>query len=159
MEKGSGSIRFNDTAGSMTKDSVVNAASVFRKIHHAQLKDYDVHINVVGGGQVDGPSAGAAIYLAISSAVLNQPILQDVAISGEISIQGRVKPVGGIYQKIISARQAEISKVLIPAENIADIPNGVKDITIIPISMIEEAYEHVFAAPSQVQIQAQTRAN
>lgn len=150
-EKGSGNIRFNDTAGSMTKDSVVNAASVFRKIHHAQLKDYDVHINVVGGGQVDGPSAGAAIYLAISSAVLTRPILQNVAISGEISIQGRVKPVGGIYQKIISARQAGISKVLIPAENIADIPAGVKDIEIIPISMIEEAYEHVFAAESQAQ--------
>ncbi|HNX92395.1 MAG TPA: Lon family ATP-dependent protease [Syntrophomonas sp.] len=150
-EKGSGSIRFNDTAGSMTKDSVANAASVFRKIHHGQLKDFDVHVNVVGGGQVDGPSAGAAIYLAVSSAILNRPVLQDVAISGEISIQGRVKPVGGIYQKIISARQAGISKVLIPAENIADIPAGVKDIEIIPISMIEEAYEHVFAAESIAQ--------
>lgn len=152
VEKGSGSIRFNDTAGSMTKDSVVNAASVFRKIHHGQLKDYDVHINVVGGGQVDGPSAGAAIYLAISSAVLNRPIMQNVAISGEISIQGRVKPVGGIYQKIISARQAGISKVLIPAGNIADIPAGVKDIEIIPISMIEEAYDHVFMAESIARI-------
>jgi len=152
VEKGTGSIRFNDTAGSMTKDSVVNAASVFRKIHHGQLKDYDVHINVVGGGQVDGPSAGAAIYLAISSAVLNRPIMQNVAISGEISIQGRVKPVGGIYQKIISARQAGISKVLIPAGNIADIPAGVKDIEIIPINMIEEAYEHVFVAESIARI-------
>ena len=152
VEKGTGSIRFNDTAGSMTKDSVVNAASVFRKIHHGQLKDYDVHINVVGGGQVDGPSAGAAIYLAISSAVLNRPIMQNVAISGEISIQGRVKPVGGIYQKIISARQAGISKVLIPAGNIADIPAGVKDIEIIPISMIEEAYDHVFMAESIARI-------
>ncbi|HPF20999.1 MAG TPA: Lon family ATP-dependent protease [Syntrophomonas sp.] len=151
-EKGNGSIRFNDTAGSMTKDSVANAASVFRKIHHAQLKDYDVHINVVGGGQVDGPSAGAAIYLAISSAVLNCPVCQDVAISGEISIQGRVKPVGGICQKILSARQAGVRKVLIPAENIADIPAGVKDIAIIPIRMIEEAYEHVFAAESQAQV-------
>ena len=106
---------------------------------------------MVGGGQVDGPSAGAAIYLAVSSAVLNRPVLQDVAISGEISIQGKVKPVGGIYQKIISARQAGISKVLIPAENIADIPAGVKDIKNIPISMIEEAYEHVFAAESIAQ--------
>jgi ATP-dependent Lon protease len=135
----------------MTKDSVVNAASVFRKIHHGQLKDYDVHINVVGGGQVDGPSAGAAIYLAISSAILNLPILQDVAISGEISIQGRVKPVGGIYQKIISARQAGVKKVLIPAENIADIPAGVKNIEIIPIAVIEEAYEHVFSVESIAQ--------
>lgn len=152
VESGSGSIRFNDTAGSMTKDSVVNAASVFRKIHHSQLKDYDVHINVVGGGQVDGPSAGAAIYLAISSAVLNRPILQNVAISGEISIRGRVKPVGGIYQKIISARQTGISKVLIPAGNIADIPVGVKDIEIIPVTTIEEAYEHIFADESMARM-------
>lgn len=144
-EQGSGAIRFNDTAGSMTKDSVANAASVFRKIHQGQLKDYDVHVNVVGGGQVDGPSAGAAIYLVISSAVLNLPIRQDVAISGEISIQGRIKPVGGIYQKIISARHAGISKVLIPGENIADIPAGIKDIEIIPINTIEEAYPHIFA--------------
>ncbi len=139
-----GSIRFNDTAGSMAKDSVVNAASVFRKVHGENLNKYDIHINVIGGGQVDGPSAGAAIYLAISSAVQLRPIRQDLAISGEISIQGRVKPVGGIYQKIIGARQAGIRKVLIPYDNIADIPTGIKGIDIIPIRDISEAYTHVF---------------
>lgn len=140
----SGSIRFNDTAGSMAKDSVVNAASVYRKIHGENLNQYDIHINVIGGGKVDGPSAGAAIYLAVSSAVQGQPILQDVAISGEISIQGRVKAVGGIYQKIIGARQAGISKVLIPYDNRADIPAGIQGIEIIPIREISEAYVHVF---------------
>lgn len=143
-DKQQGSIQFNDTAGTMTKDSVANAASVFRKVHGQNLNHYDVHINVIGGGQVDGPSAGAAIYLAISSAVQERPIRQDVAISGEISIQGRVKPVGGVYQKIIGARQAGISKVLIPHDNIADIPTGIKGIEIIPINDISEAYDHVF---------------
>lgn len=141
-----GSIRFNDTAGSMAKDSVVNAASVFRKLYGQNLNSYDIHINLVGGGQVDGPSAGAAIFLAISSAVQGKPIRQDVAISGEISIQGRVKPVGGIYQKIIGARQAGIKKVIIPYDNIADIPTGIKGIDIIPIINIEQAFEHVFAS-------------
>lgn len=143
-EQKTGSIRFNDTAGSMAKDSVVNAASVYRKVHGENLNLYDIHINVIGGGKVDGPSAGAAIYLAVSSAVQSRPIRQDVAISGEISIQGRVKAVGGIYQKIIGARQAGISKVLIPYDNIADIPAGIQGIEIIPISEISEAYAHVF---------------
>ncbi len=143
-QAGTGSIRFNDTAGSMTKDSVINAAAVFRQESGGNLYDYDIHINIVGGGKVDGPSAGAAIYLVISSAVSKRRVRQDVAISGEISIQGRVKPVGGIYQKIISAQKAGIKKVLVPIDNQADIPVGVKGIEIIPIRYIQEAYPHIF---------------
>jgi ATP-dependent Lon protease len=149
-ESGAGTIRFNDTAGSMAKDSVINAASVFRKERGENLNNYDIHINIVGGGKVEGPSAGAAIYLAISSAVLNWPVYQDVAVSGEISIQGRVKPVGGIYQKIFGAKQSGIKKILIPVENIPDIPVGIKGIEIIPIKYIQEAQQHVFALDSQV---------
>ncbi len=143
-EAGAGTIRFNDTAGSMAKDSVANAASVFRKERGENINNYDIHINIIGGGKVDGPSAGAAIYLAISSAVLNRPIRQNVAVSGEISIQGRVKPVGGIYQKILGAKQSGIRKILIPVENVADIPVGIKGIEIIPIKSIQEADKHVF---------------
>ena len=139
-----GRIRFNDTAGSMTKDSVANAAAVFRKENGHSLGEYDLHINIIGGGKVDGPSAGAAIFLAITSAVFNRPVLQDVAISGEISIQGRIKPVGGIYQKIIGAQKAGIRTVLIPSANQLDIPVGVKGINIVPIKHIQEAYPLVF---------------
>jgi len=144
VEAGAGTIHFNDTAGTMTKDSVVNAAAVFRKESGQNLNNYDIHINIIGGGKVDGPSAGAAIYLAINSAVLQRPVHQDIAISGEISIQGRVKPVGGIYQKIFSAQQAGIRKVIIPADNRADIPVGIKGIEIIPIKYVQEAYPHIF---------------
>lgn len=142
---GDGSILFNETAGSMAKDSVANAASVFRKEHHERLNLYDVHINLVGGGKVDGPSAGAAIYLAICSAVHHHPIWQNVAITGEISIQGQVKPVGSVYQKILGAKQAGIEKIIIPADNIPDIPAGMQGIHIIPIHSIDEAYQHIFA--------------
>ncbi len=145
-ESGAGIIRFNDTAGTMVKDSVINAASVFRKERGETLNNYDIHINIIGGGKVDGPSAGAAIYLAIKSAVLNQAIRQDVAVSGEISIQGRVKPVGGIYQKIFGAKLSGIKKVLIPLDNQADIPVGIKGIEIIPIKYIQEAYQHIFTS-------------
>ena len=68
-QPGRGSMRFNETAGSMARDSVFVAASLLRKLSGVDLKDYDLHLNVVGGGNIDGPSAGAAIFLAIYSAV------------------------------------------------------------------------------------------
>ena len=74
-------IRFNDTAGTMAKDSVFNAASVLRQVTGKDLADYDVHVNVIGGGLIDGPSAGAAVAIAILSAVTERPIRQDVAIT------------------------------------------------------------------------------
>jgi ATP-dependent Lon protease len=64
-QKGKGVVRFNDTAGSMAKDSVFNAASVIRKITGIDMSDYDVHVNVIGGAKIDGPSAGAAITVCI----------------------------------------------------------------------------------------------
>lgn len=141
---GGGSIRFNETAGSMARDSVFNAASVLRQECNESLNNYDLHINIVGGGNVDGPSAGAGIFLVILSSIKHLPIRQDVAITGEISIQGHVKPVGGIYEKIYAARQAGIKKILIPEKNLNDIPSGIKDITIIPLKYISEAYQHIF---------------
>ena len=71
-EKGKGRLRFNETAGSMTKDSFFNAASVVRLITGQDLADFDVHVNVVGGGRIDGPSAGVAITLAIISCLTKQ---------------------------------------------------------------------------------------
>ena len=72
-EEAKGAIRFNETAGSMAKDSVFNAASVFRRITGQDMADYDVHVNVVGGGDIDGPSAGTAVLLAIISSVYPAP--------------------------------------------------------------------------------------
>jgi len=143
-KEGEGSIRFNEAAGVMIRDSVFNAASVLRKETGESLKNYDLHINVVGGGKVDGPSAGAAIYLAILSAIKEKAIFQDVAITGELSIRGRVKSVGALYEKIYGARQAGIKKILIPKDNLKDIPGGIKEIEVIPIKHISEAYPHFF---------------
>lgn len=138
-KKGEGKIRFNDTAGSMAKDSVFNASSVLRKLTGEDLLNYDLHINVVGGGRIDGPSAGIAICLAIYSAVTGTPLRQDVAVTGELSIQGRVKAVGGIFEKIYGAKQAGMSKVLIPQENKTDVPTDLSGIEIVFVSTIEEA--------------------
>lgn len=141
---GQGTIRFNDAAGSMARDSVFNAASVLRQATGKNLKDYDLHINVVGGGKVDGPSAGVAIYLAILSVIEQKLVCQDVAVSGELSIRGQVKAVGGLSEKLHGARQAGIRKVLIPAENMGDVSLQMDGLEIIPIKDLQEAFAHVF---------------
>ncbi|MGS0765922.1 Lon family ATP-dependent protease [Syntrophomonas curvata] len=141
---GNGTIRFNETAGSMARDSVFNAASVLREESGENIKNYDLHINIIGGGRVDGPSAGAAIYLAILSAVKNKPIRQDIAVTGELSLQGKVKAVGGLHEKIYGARQAGVKILLIPEENRKDIPERLAGIHIVPIKHIKQAYDHIF---------------
>lgn len=140
---GQGTVRFNESAGSMAKDSVFNAASVVRFLTNENLADWDVHVNVVGGGNVDGPSAGAAIVLAIVSALNKQPIRQDVAITGEISIQGRIKPVGGIHEKVHAAAQAGVTHVVIPAENAQETPH-IPGVTVQPAKTIEDVLKAFF---------------
>lgn len=143
-KKGAGVMRFNDTAGSMAKDSVFNAASVIRSLTDKDIKDYDIHVNVIGGGKIDGPSAGAAITTCIISALLKKPIRQDIAITGEISLQGKVKPVGGIFEKIYGAKRMGINLVLIPKENENEIPIDNADIEVKTIETIEELMDIAF---------------
>ncbi|WP_397428541.1 Lon family ATP-dependent protease [Proteiniclasticum sp.] len=140
-ETGKGVVRFNDTAGSMAKDSVFNAASVIRKITGKNMSDYDVHVNVIGGAKIDGPSAGAAITVCIISALLNKPIRQDTAVTGEISIRGKIKPVGGIFEKVYGARRKGIKHVVMPYDNRHDIPSGLEDIKVTPVKNIEDLLE------------------
>lgn len=143
-EKGRGSMRFNDTAGSMAKDSVFNATSVIRKITDKDIRNYDIHVNIIGGGRIDGPSAGTAITACIISAILDKPIRQDIAVTGEISLRGEVKPVGGVREKIYGAKRKGIRKVLIPKANLKDIPSNIEGIEVIPVSNIEELLNLLF---------------
>lgn len=141
-EKGKGRLRFNETAGSMAKDSLFNAAAVVRKITGKNMNDYDLHVNIVGGGNVDGPSAGIAMLLAIISAIEEIPLKQDLAVTGEVSIQGKIKPVGGIREKLHAAEQAGLKEVLIPEENINDISQDTQ-LKVTPISTVTEALKKV----------------
>ncbi|HCJ79468.1 MAG TPA: ATP-dependent protease, Lon family [Desulfotomaculum sp.] len=143
-QKEKGTIRFNETAGSMAKDAVFNATSVIRKSTNEDLANYDVHINVLGGGQIDGPSAGVAIFLAILSALQERAIPQDIAVTGELSIQGQIRAVGGVVEKIYGARQAGIKRVIIPAENATDISSDLTGIHVIPVSSVEEILPYIF---------------
>ena len=144
-EKGKGQVRFNETAGSMAKDSVFNAASVLRHLTGKSIHDYDVHINVIGGGNIDGPSAGTAILAALVSAVTGKPLRQDVAVTGEISLAGRVRPVGGVFEKAYGAKQAGIRTLVIPKENDKDIPEGHLGLDIHAVETAEEAFAVLFA--------------
>ena len=146
--KGKGHVRFNDTAGSMAKDSVFNAASVLRQLTGKDIADYDIHINVIGGGNIDGPSAGTAILACIVSAVTGRRIWQDVAVTGEISLAGRVRPVGGVMEKAYGASQAGIRTMVIPQENAKDLPTAHLGLDIHPVQTAEEAFGYIFADPA-----------
>lgn len=144
-KKGKGTVRFNETAGSMAKDSVFNAASVMRQLTGRDIHDYDIHVNVIGGGNIDGPSAGTAILAAIVSAVTGSAIRQDTAVTGEISLQGEIKPVGGVFEKAYGARQAGISTLIIPWENKKDLPEDHLGLAIHRLKTAEEAFDLLFA--------------
>ncbi len=126
---------------SLAKSSVENVLTVLRKtgIHPY---NYDLHINFPGGMMVDGPSAGVTMACAIYSAIRGIPIDHRVAMTGELSIHGRVKPIGGVIAKIEAAQQAGCSRVIIPAENYQAILREIKDIEIIPVSHLDEVFQH-----------------
>ena len=148
-EQGKGSLRFNDAAGSMYKDSIFNAASVLRRVANLDLADYDVHCNVVGGGRIDGPSAGAAIFVAVYSALTGRPVRQDTGVSGELSVQGAVRPVGGIVEKIYGARRAGLTRVILPAENRPDLPANLHGLEVLLTEDIERVIDWATASPAQ----------
>jgi ATP-dependent Lon protease len=147
-EPGKGNLRFNDTAGTMTRDSVFNALSVARRLTGQDLANYDVHVNVIGGGRVDGPSAGTAILLAVVSALQGHPVRQDVAVTGEISLQGRVRPVGGLAEKLYGARQAGMKRAVIPSENLKEFPGDTHGLDLCGVSTAEELLPLVLAMPT-----------
>ncbi|MDH7577352.1 MAG: Lon family ATP-dependent protease [Bacillota bacterium] len=140
-----GTVRFNDAAGVMAKDSVFNALAVFRKVTGKDAADFDIHVNIVGGGRVEGPSAGAAVFLALYSAIEGVPLRQDVAVTGELAIQGRVRAVGQVPEKIFGAHQAGIKKVVVPRENGLNLSGW--GVELVAVDEITEVFPHILCAP------------
>ncbi|HEV3155927.1 MAG TPA: Lon family ATP-dependent protease [Candidatus Baltobacteraceae bacterium] len=138
VERRRGSVRFNETAGSMAKDSVFNASSVLRKLLGIDPLNYDLHVNIVGGGNIDGPSAGLAIFTVLYSALTRTRIPQDVALTGEVSIGGMVRPVGGLSEKIQAARAAGMRAVIVPQENLREIERH-GSLEVYGVTTVEEA--------------------
>ena len=97
--------------------SIQNVLTALNNIFDLKCEQYDIHINIPGGIPVDGPSAGIAIASAVYSAILRKPIDSKVAMTGEISLLGAVNPIGGVNAKILAAKKAGATRVLIPERN------------------------------------------
>jgi len=128
---------------SMAKGSVENVLTVLRTFD-LRPENYDLHINFPGGTPVDGPSAGIGMAVAIASAITGQPVDNKLAMTGEISIHGRVKPVGGVLAKVEAAFQSGADTVLIPKENWQVIFEGLQGVKVIPVETVEEVFVRVF---------------
>lgn len=124
--------------------SIENALTVLENIFDIACEEYDIHVNFPGGAPVDGPSAGISITCAIYSAIKGIPISNKLAMTGEISLHGDIKAVGGINAKISAARKAGVTKVIIPKENWVESHGELKDIEVIAVSHIKEVIPNVF---------------
>lgn len=135
---------------SMARGSVENVLTVLRSKFHIKTDDFDLHLNFPGGIPVDGPSAGVAMATAIYSAVHNIAIDHLAAMTGEVSVHGKVKPVGGIMSKIEAARRVGIKKIIIPADNWLSIFATFADTEIIPVTELQEVLDIALIRPNIV---------
>jgi Lon-like ATP-dependent protease len=127
---------------SMARGSVENVITVLRQ-YGLHTADYDLHVNFPGGLPVDGPSAGISIATAIASAIMGIPVEHTIALTGELSIQGMVKPVGGVVAKIEAACQAGVKTVYIPRENWQRMFEQFDGMRIIKVDSLGEVFDQV----------------
>lgn len=132
------------TRKSMAKGAVENVLTVLRANYDLKIKDFDIHLNFPGGIPIDGPSAGVSIATSIYSSIKEIPVNNLLAMTGEISVQGKVKPVGGVMSKVEAARKAGIKKVFIPRDNWLNIFASFPGIKVIPVQELDEVFEHSF---------------
>ncbi len=125
----------------MSRDSVFNAASVVRALCGIDPSVYVLHVNVIGGGNIDGPSAGLAFFLALYSAITRQPLPQVMAVTVDVSLTGNVRGVGGIIEKLYAARQAGMRAIVVPRENVHEIDPTPDGIEIIPVRTIADVLD------------------
>ncbi len=147
---GKGKVTATGKLGEVMKESI-QAAEFFIKsrarsygIDLTELAKHDVHVHVPEGATPkDGPSAGVGMVTSIISAITGVEVRRDVAMTGEITLRGRVLPIGGLKEKLLAAQRGGLKTVLIPKDNekdLADIPDNAKsNLTIISVSMVDEA--------------------
>lgn len=136
INRGSIKLRRDSTA----KGSIENVLTLVSDLTGVNCSDYSIHINIPGGVPVDGPSAGTAIFLAVYSSLFNKPISEKIAMTGEISINGHVLPVGGVQAKVEAAIESGVEKVYIPKSNYKESYGGYA-IKVVPVTTITEILE------------------
>jgi ATP-dependent Lon protease len=150
---GRGKIMSTGSLGNVMEESTkvaftsIKSMAKERGFHLDILKDKDIHVHFPAGATPkDGPSAGCGIALSILSVLLNMPISRDIAITGEISLNGESWPIGGLKEKLLAAHRSGIKTVLIPESNrgnVIDIPQNVLDeLNIVYISHLDDALKH-----------------
>lgn len=153
MMPGKGRMTVTGNLRDVMKESISAAASYVRSraidfgIEPPLFDKRDIHVHVPEGATPkDGPSAGIAMVTAIVSVLTGIPVRKDIAMTGEVTLRGRVLPIGGLKEKLLAALRGGIKKVLIPEENakdLADIPDNVKNsLEIVPVSRVGEVLKH-----------------
>ncbi|MBM7631685.1 ATP-dependent protease LonB [Geomicrobium sediminis] len=133
---------------SMARSSVDNVMTVLRRLK-VPVDSYDIHVNFPGGTPIDGPSAGAAIATAIYSAVHQFKVKNDIAITGELSIWGTLKPVGGVPSKVAAALEAGAKTAYIPVDNDETVLHRLEGINVIPLTSLDELFDAVLIETEQ----------
>ncbi|MDF2594970.1 MAG: anti-sigma sporulation factor, LonB [Clostridia bacterium] len=128
---------------SMASSSVENVLTILKMRYNVDVNNYLLHLNFTSGMPIDGPSAGVAIFGVLYSVLFNKYIAGDIAVTGEVSIQGLVYPVGGVYEKVVAAQKAGVKKVIIPKGNMQDLLLNI-GVQIIPVETIDEVIENIF---------------
>lgn len=151
---GKGNLSLTGNMGDVMKESARIAHSVVKglidtkKLKDATFKTTDIHMHIPEGATPkDGPSAGIAMCLVIASILSNRKVDSTLAMTGEVTLTGKVLPIGGLKEKLIAAYKAKMKKVLIPEKNfkrdLKDIPDEVKEhLEILPVKRVEEVLEH-----------------
>jgi ATP-dependent Lon protease len=157
MLPGKGKMTITGKLGEVMQESVQAAASYVRSraldigVKPPMFERRDIHVHVPEGATPkDGPSAGVAMAVTIVSVLTGIPVRKDVAMTGEITLRGRVLPIGGLKEKLLAALRGGVKKVLIPIDNekdLAEIPDNVKKgLEIIPVSTVDEALKEALSA-------------
>jgi ATP-dependent Lon protease len=155
---GKGRVTATGKLGDVMKESVQAAESYVKSrsqvfgIKPTMFERKDIHVHVPEGATPkDGPSAGVAMATSIVSVLTGIPVRRDIAMTGEITLRGRVLPIGGLKEKLLAALRGGLKTVLIPAENekdLADIPDNVKrGLNIVPVRTVDEVLSQALTAP------------
>jgi ATP-dependent Lon protease len=162
---GKGNLTITGQLGDVMRESAQAALSWVRShsdtlgLPESWFAEHDVHIHVPAGAvPKDGPSAGITIATAIASLVKDEPVAEDVGMTGEITLTGQVLPIGGLREKVLAAQRYGLKRVVLPRENEPDLielpAETRRELEFIPVDTIEEVFDVAFSAPARARPQA-----